>query len=306
MKVTFLKVISLVSVALFVSCNGLSELMNRNYYSDIPEIESFLLTPDDFPIDMPLEERARVVDEYADIALDSLSSPYLFDTLSEDSYYPDTLNALSSLFLAEINYIEPDVSLGTNVRNRYQKLNLARAKIEVYPRDNGELGNIEAGLVGYKSGIITGVFTESKLRTDIFDLPTDEAVSDDRVNELEELFTALSKAGDSLIKLGESILDLDFPASPYLSLDEGPFVLFVLVSSNIIEKSLVNFSDNRSQVIDQIVTDLSTGDFESSVIYPSEMTESTVSHRYLGEEGALVFSATGYELPESLLLEGGE
>lgn len=305
MKVTLLKVLSLI-LLLFFSCNGLSELMNKNYYSEIPGVESFSLTPEDFPIDMSLEERGRITDKYAGIALDPVSSSALFNALAEDSEYPATLNALSSLFLVEIEYIEPSILLEENIRNRYQKLNLARAKIEVYPRDRGEIENIETGLVGYKSGIITDVFTDERLRTEVFDLLDNFDASPNRITELNYLFYGLAKGGDSLLKLGDTIVDLDYPSSPYLSKREGPFVLFVLVASNIINKSLDNFSGDRSQVIFQMVDDLSTGDFTSLVIYPSEMTDTVISFRYLGEKGALVFSATEYELPDSLQLEGGE
>lgn len=305
MKVTVIKSISLYLIIFLISCEGLSDMMNQNHYSDIPPVEDLSITPDDFPIDMPLDKRAEVVDEYSHMALDPVYSARLFKALREDEVYPETLNALSTLFRLELDLIEADISTGSDTRYRYQRISISRAKIEVFPRDRGEIENIERGLVGYKSGIISKEFTSTELRSEIFNLPTDIVVGANRRAELRDLFNSLSEAGVSLNRLGDSIVDLDYPYSPYLDKGVAPFILLVLISNNIIENSLSNFGSDKELVIFQLVSDLSTGDFNSLIVYPSEMINPVYSHRYLGEKGALVFSATNYELPEALTLKGG-
>lgn len=305
MKVTIIKSISLYLIIFLLSCEGLSDLMNQNHYSDIPPLKDLSLTPDDFPIGMPLSKRAEIVDEYSHMALDPVYSGRLFKALREDEVYPETLNALSALFKLELDLIEVDVLENIDTRYRYQRVSLSRAKIEVFPRDRGEIENIERGLVGYKSGIISKEFTSTELRYEIFSLPKDTFVDSTRSAELKELFLSLAQAGGSLNRLGNSIVDLDFPYSPYLDKGDAPFVLLVVISNNIIESSLLNFGSDKNLVIDQIVSDLSSGNFDSLVVYPSEMTNPVYSFRYLGEKGALVFSGTNYELPEALILKGG-
>lgn len=309
-------IISLIITILF-SCDLLSNLMSKNYFSGLEGDESFTVSVSDF--DVVGEDAVRVADKYSDMALNPEESKKLFLALGRDSDALAAKDALSELLNSQIKSIE-DIGLDNlNIaqKDRYQKLNYARAKVEVLPVDklsvegyNG-VDATQMVLVGYESGLITEKFDSVLIRSKLFGITSETTVEEksEITTTLKNLFSGINVAGDSIKNIGNTISDRDYPESAYISDDEAPFLLFVLVINNIIEKSLESdsYSDVDS-VIDDLIADIINNSFsDSAIVYPKSGTSSSdpISWRYLGELGSYVFSATGYTLPSALLLGGG-
>lgn len=288
-------------ITTFISCDQLSELMTKNYFSEQDDSDSISVSNTDFQ-DLGTEDQTRVTNKYSSMALDPAESKKLFDSLKEDE---QALLSLISIMENEISKIEEEqnISQSIDVRYRYQKLNVALSKIYVYPRDNGEIEGVEKVLVGYESGLISEKFDISIIQEYIFDIESQP--ESDRLTELKRLFKGMYGAGIALNRAGQTIIDLDFPSSPYVTEEDAAFVLLSLIIYKIISDT-ASESEPPGEVAEFLATDIDNKFYRESIIYPNEMNELPYSHRYLGVYGSLIFAATNFTLPDIVLMEGGE
>lgn len=287
-------------VTTFFSCDQLSELMSKNYFSDPDDSESISLSNTAFQ-DLGTEDQTRVTNKYSSMALDPVESRKLFDALKEDE---QALQSLISIMESEIEKIEQEqgINQSLDVRYRYQKINIALSKIYVYPRDNGEIEGIEKILVGYESGLISKKFDISIIQDYVFDF--ESQVNSSRQVELNNLFKGMYGAGEALSRAGQSVVDLDFPSSPYVNKEDAAFILLSLIIHKIITDTAL-LGGTPDDIADLLATDIVEKSYRESIVYPAEMTDLPYSHRFLGVYGSLIFTATSYALPDVVLIEGG-
>lgn len=309
-------------VFLFISltsCDVVESLFTTNQFEDFSDYNPFTLVIGEITWDMLSEEQqAERIIEYIDGALSGENQDDFYKMLAEDTDYRD---AVTESFRDLINETELDENSDTYTENllSYKRTALALSRIELYSRNINAGEGLNNLYTSYLAGDIDGTITAETFISNVFLLTID-----DRENKTDaEIKVQLKKdvlgsyrSGYSFKKLGSIIKNPDNPTFEIISEDEEVNIeddAVNILMSGIINRiiDLTKYEDStltEDAVIDLLVNGISSSTFSSTIKFPKDVditSGDTVLEHYLGEEVALLFTATGYELPSVSIFKGG-
>ena len=319
MKYLFKNFSFVLLLGLLFSCEGLSQLLTTNVFE--------IIENKDKP-SVPLEEvsdwkyldsdalKAKI-EKYSAMALTNTDSEALFFTLREN---PDAMENVRYYFNKYLD--DPGVPNLDNFDtsdeyleslNSYQRTAAALAKIEVYSTDAEFVDGFDDMILNYANGTNTGDLDSKTIYKDIFGVSTTSLQATEEYEErarVEFELEAAINAGVAYNQLGDSIFNKDFPESVYISDADATLIFLSCVTSRIVvatKEAHPNLSEEEiiSQFVDGIFSDNSDNFGDSDIIFPEDQPNGDLNtiERYLGEGGAVVFTATNYSLD---ILFGGD
>lgn len=298
MKYLFRYIIIMCLLISLTACDIASELLTTNHFEQFKDINPFslVLSEESWEYD-----EAKIL-EFTAAALSEDNSDEFYDMLAERPTYRDAVTESYRTLLATL----PNKADETYITElaEYQRRALALARIEVYTRGASAVDGFNDLYASYLSGEIETSLTQENFITNVF-----RHDSSDSVDQLEADIYGSVRAGFAFEKLGLTIEDKDNPVLDIIEADDAVIVLLSGMIYRIVELTI---QEGSSQTEDQIITQLSNNiyvnNFATEIKFPQDVVKSanvTFLEHYLTEGVALVYTATGYELPSISLLDGG-
>lgn len=306
---SLVKSLSLVSLLImFLSCEVLSPILTKNYFEEFKDLNPLAdILPEQVWGEFSEAEQQEKLNEYIDAVIyDEKNAKDLYEQLKDSPQYKrDMADALMGRFddPTDTGYLTVPVYGSETFADdlkKYQQTAIALAKIEVYGSQEMAITGFENIIVDFATGEQTNGLSNETLMDYLFDLEGE--TSENRTEDIRSLYNA----GIAVSYLGSTIIDRDNPTSEFVTDDDAILILISAMINTIITDSVANFSDNNSAVITALVTGIETGTFDSNLNFPQDKVDNNDPIvQYLGEDGAVVYAATGYELPDAELVMGG-
>lgn len=312
--VTRLSLVSLLMMLL--SCEVLSPILTKNYFEEFKDYNPLEGLIEESDWNAVVDKDAKL-DQYIDIVFTGgQDAKSLYNQLKGEKNYKRAMaddlmkrfnDPSSSGYLTLPVYGSETFAADLNT---YQRTAMALAKLEVY-------GSEEMALTGYDNIIVDFATGEQESSLDnktvmeyLFAPETSSEYTNSQLINMD--ITSLYNAGIALSYLGSTIIDRDNPASDFVSENDAVMILISCMINTIITDSVENFIDETA-VIDALVSDIesvqssASGTFFDNLNFPQDKgdTDESTIVQYLGENGAVVYAATGFELPNAESIMGG-
>ncbi len=300
-------VIMILSASLLFSCDIMSDLLTTNYFEALEQYEPDDVADIDIDLDETIdwnlfstEEKLELIEEYTDAVLSEESSDLLFEYFKEyKTYKNDVTNYYRELLLDT-----PDPDNNGEIL-LYQRKALALIKIEVFTTEKVTINVLEDLFSDYSKENEDELLTFDVFVSASFDLSNVGTTTDELTTTLLDDIDSLYRASLAINLLGDTIVDHDNPTSTVLSKDDGIYIMLSSFIGQILDNNtlLENDVDITADTLVQCIIDK---DITSTVlIFPKDLEGNNSLTNYLGDSGALVFTATGYLMP-SVSLFGGD
>lgn len=295
------KSLSLISLLLFfLACEVLAPILTKNYFEGFKDYNPLgdVIPESDWSA---VTDQEAKIQEYTDIVFgDERHAEDLYEQLKNE---PNYKRAMANTFMD--NLVATDVPLFNSVDfseeslDSYQKSAMALARLEVYGSNEFAITGYNQIILDYASSNQDESLTTAILMDYLFDSTDDSEISSD--------ILSLYNAGRAIDLLGATIINGDDPSSKYISDDDAILIIVSAMIYTIVEDSVASFADRDAVItalVEGIISETST--FDSNLVFPQDDTgtdEPIV--KYLGENGALVYAASGFELPVVEEIFGG-
>ncbi len=319
MKSLFRHIVVVFLLISLASCDAVSTLLTKNQFEQFKDYNPFTLVIGEITWAMLTpEQQLDKINEYTNAALSDDSDDF-FDELSDEDYknYRDDVTDHYRELLDVVPNDEAETYLVDLAL--YQRRAMALGRIEVYTRSSHAVDGFENLYMSYYSGEEDGLLNKDVFIQKVFgrqDLIDDgESISEIRTDLDSDLIGAYY-AGEAFNKLGETITNIDNPSAEVVTEADAVIILLSCLIYRIIDLS-IDGEPSPTDIDDPAFVELRNyildGTVLTSVVFPQDVTAEdiiaegdTMLEHYLGKGGALIYTATGYELPPITVLEGGE
>lgn len=292
------------------SCDVASGLLTTNHFEQFKDYNPFTLVIGEITWAMLTEEQQlEKINEYTNAALSDDNSDDFFDMLSENKDYRDDVTDHYRGLLDVVPDDESETYLVDLAL--YQRRAMALGLIEVYTRTASAVSGFETLLYSYLEG--TGeMLSPTLFITEVFQIPEPSAMTETEIKaQLKDDLIGAYNAGEAFNDLGITIEDTDNPSAEVVTGGDGVVILLSCMMYRIINLNIPGSEDPLSDTIFDTLTDYiyDNDDSATAILFPQTETASvddTILEHYLGEGGALIYTATGYELPPITDLGGSE
>ncbi|MGL1894456.1 MAG: hypothetical protein OCD02_22685 [Spirochaetaceae bacterium] len=295
-----------------MSCDVVSEFLTTNYFDDLSDTDETDIDIDENSVWISISDADKLtkIDEYTSYALSEDFSGQLFQSLKTNETYKNGVSDYYRQLLVDqpIRMYISDDGYDDYIDDLaiYQNRALALAKIEAYTTDKLMIAGFNELLIDYSSGIREGVLNHKLIFSEMFSVPdTLWATDGDDADTVNSELSSFKRAGSALSLLGETITDRDNPLIDSVTEDDAIFILLACMVNNVIEETMTDSSTTETVSLQSLTSQTVTRDTTDAIIqFPEDITGGTTLENYLGADGALLYAASGYELPEISIFGG--